>query len=678
MSSVGNHVWMRMHRKHMPKNPSLSRNRSEQELSAGSSGTAALPRRPNSAGTSTAKFRPPFVTGTILSRAGTRVTEKWDARQRSPTGRMEGARFMERLHLRCVLPLVALVATACAAQAAPSPFTLNGWQFHEYDMPKLEEAVRKAPEYGVNFFIFSHGFFWSPEGFLASTDDLDPRNPPAYLNELQLGDEFTLRRGWQSDMRRIGDMATGRGIPYYIWLHEFNDVPKRFMLEKLPEHPENRLHPGRVDMDNPELFVFLERRYERLLEAVPGAAGFVLTFHESDYRLFRNSEVLSSNSVPERIHRVSRFFYDFLKKRNKQLIIRNFFYEPLEMEYFKEALDRLPNDIISMCKDTTHEFHPFYPWDPQHGQSGGKRQIIEIDLGVEKAWSSRGAYSQADYIRRAALRAREKGLAGLVGRARLIGTRPFEDMHEVNLFAFARFLENPDLTADAVLRDWAGRRYPAGAVPHIVSALKRSEYINHHGRWHLENWLTKSIGSEWDDYPYYYGHVLERARSKWSNDPADKELEEKLYHPDAETYRRLVAEKDEVVAQVAAAFEDLRQAATHATPEQLAPLMEDFRFLEDAALLQREWIRAYFSMRMYMDQPSEQYRVRMEEALAKLEEYERRPGFTYGRNAGTGRRYNIDRFVLEMRWRVANRTRALAEDARILEEVRQRLDVSSN
>ena len=53
-------------------------------------GGAALPRRPNSAGTSTATFRPLCVTGIVSSRAGTRVTEKWDARQRIPTGK--GAR----------------------------------------------------------------------------------------------------------------------------------------------------------------------------------------------------------------------------------------------------------------------------------------------------------------------------------------------------------------------------------------------------------------------------------------------------------------------------------------------------------------------------------------------------------------------------------------------------------
>ena len=54
-----------------------------------------------------------------------------------------------------------------------TPFTMNGWQFHEYDIPKLEEAIRKAPDYGVNFFIFSHTLFRSVEGFLNSDDNYD-------------------------------------------------------------------------------------------------------------------------------------------------------------------------------------------------------------------------------------------------------------------------------------------------------------------------------------------------------------------------------------------------------------------------------------------------------------------------------------------------------------------------
>jgi hypothetical protein len=552
--------------------------------------------------------------------------------------------------------LTAATTAHGATRPAAPPFSMNGWQLHEYNMPKLEEAVRRAPDYGVNFLILSHEFFRSVEGFLASTDDADPANPPAWVKDLHTPEYFRIIPGWQSDLRRIGDLATAKGIPYYLWIHEFDDVPKRFLKD------------GRVDMDDPDLFPYLEKRYTRLLQAVPGTAGFVLTLHECDYKVFRNDAggVATRDDVPERIRRLGQFFRDFLAKHKKQFILRNFFYEPIEMQYFQKALERLPDDIVVMSKDTTHEFHPFYPWDPLHGAVGKKRQIIEIDLGVEKAWSSRGAYAQTDYIRRVALRAREKGLAGMVGRARMHWDKPFEDMHEVNLYSFSRYMRDPDLTVDAVLTDWAKKRYPARAVPEVVSALKRSEDIQHRGRWHLQYWLTKSIGSEWGDYPYYYSRVRARSRYKWSNDPADKAMEEKLYHPDADLFRRLVAEKDEVIAQAQAAQRDLRAASRHLGAEQAAALRDDFDFLLDAALLQREWIRAYFAMRMFMDRPSPEYRDIVEDALTKMEQIERTPGVTYGLDRATGRRHHIGEFVLEMRWRLANRARARAEDERIL------------
>jgi hypothetical protein len=562
----------------------------------------------------------------------------------------------------CAL-LVALGASRPAAAA--SPFTMNGWQFHDYNIPKLEEAIHRAPQYGVNFLIFSHELFRSVEGFLASDDAADPAHPSAHVRELDPGENFRIIPGWQSDLRHLGDLATAEKIPYYLWVHEFDDLPKRFMKDE------------RVEMDDPALFPYLEQRYEKLLAAVPGAAGFVLTLHESDRRVFRNGHVDSRLDVPERIAKVSRFLYDLLKRHGKQLIVRNFFYEPLEMEYFKRGIVGLPDDVIVMSKDTAHEFHPYYPWDPLHGQFGKKRQIIEIDLGVEKAWDSQGAYAQTDFIRRVVDRARKTHQAGLVGRARLGWDHPFSDSHEVNLYAFSRYLAQPDLPVDQVLRDWAARRYPAGAVRWVASALARTESINHRGRWHLEYWITKEIGREWADYPYIYSRVLQRSRYKWTHAPADKILEEKLYHPDEETLQKVVAEKDRVIADVRASQADLRQAARYLTSEQLAPLREDFRFLLDAAQLQREWVRAYFAHRLFIDHPTPEHRRETEDALTKLEEREKAPGMTYGTNPETGRRYNIDGFVKEMRARMADRKAAMEEDAKILDLTRRAGDVAN-
>src|SRR3954468_23785533 len=93
-------------------------------------------------------------------------------------GRCEGMISFEDATMgliRCVSMVVVMVLCGRAWAVGPDAgkaFSMNGWQFHEYNVPKLEEAVEKAPGYGVNFFIFSHGWFRSVEGFLASTDEL--------------------------------------------------------------------------------------------------------------------------------------------------------------------------------------------------------------------------------------------------------------------------------------------------------------------------------------------------------------------------------------------------------------------------------------------------------------------------------------------------------------------------
>lgn len=573
---------------------------------------------------------------------------------------------MRTASIRLSLVMVGFALMARPAAAQP-PFPMNGWQFHERNLPKLAEAIKKAPDYGVNFFIFSHELFDHVDEFLGSPDR-------------------------QRDVLRAGALADQQKIPWYLWVHELDDIPDRFRVTTpiAANDPRASVAAGsssfrlghRVNLDDPGLVPFLRDRYERLLAAAPTAAGLVLTLHESDNKVFRNSEVQSSLPVPDRIQLLATVVYDVVKKHHKKLILRNFFYEPWEMEFFAQAIPRLPDDITLMSKDTIHEFDPWYPLDPQHGTGGKKQYIIEADLGVEKAWGKEGHYAQVAYIKRDVQRARDTHMVGMVGRARLLWDYSFEDSHEINLYAFSRFMKDPDAEVDAVIRDWAARRYPAEAVPAIAAAMARTESIQHHGRWFLGFWLTKSIGDEWGDYPYYFGHILLRSRYKWTKTAEDKALEDGLITPDAALFAKLVAEKEAVIRDVRASLADITSAARYLTPEQVAPLRDGFRYLLDAAELQKEWTRAFFAMRMWMKasnaaQQAEQEIV-VRDALGKLEAMDGIANVSYGRSTATGHRYNIDTFVLEMRWRLANRARALEEDAQILERTRRLSQIDTN
>jgi len=113
-------------------------------------------------------------------------------------------------------------------------------------------------------------------------------------------------------------------------------------------------------------------------------------------------------------------------------------------------------------------------------------------------------------------------------------------------------------------------------------------------------------------------------------------------------------------------------------PEQAEDLREGFRYLLDAAELQKQWTRAFFAMRMWMEEPRADREMVVADALARLEAMDRLPGIPYGRDPRTGHRYNIDRFALEVRWRMANRARAREEDRRILELTRRLVSVEQN
>jgi len=100
--------------------------------------------------------------------------------------------------MRSLIPAILLFSGNLLA----APFTMVGWQFHARDVPKVSEAIRKAPEYGVNFFVFSHGLF----------DHVDP-----FLNDPSR----------QHDVLTLGALADSEKIPWYLWLHEFDDIPDR-------------------------------------------------------------------------------------------------------------------------------------------------------------------------------------------------------------------------------------------------------------------------------------------------------------------------------------------------------------------------------------------------------------------------------------------------------------------
>jgi hypothetical protein len=81
-----------------------------------------------------------------------------------------------------------------------------------------------------------------------------------------------------------------------------------------------------------------------------------------------------------------------------------------------------------------------------------------------------------------------------------------------------------------------------------------------------------------------------------------------------------------------------------------------------------------------MQEPAEGHEAVVADALANLEAMGDRLRGTSSDRRGpeaAGRPFNIDPFVLEIRWRMANRRRALEEDAKILKDTALMMEVQA-
>lgn len=522
-------------------------------------------------------------------------------------------------------------AFALAAAAAAAPFEMVGWQFHDYNMPATKEAIALSPEYGINFIVLSHGLVRDAEDVLS-----DPRRA--------------------ADLRELTALAAAQGIKTYLWLHELNDLPERFM------------HDGRALLDHLDLPAFLRRRYDGLFETMPSVAGIVMTLHESERRIFRGDEVVSDLPVPDRMLRVLQPVYEACRAAGKELIVRNFFYQPKEVEWFKEALPRLPDDVLVMGKTTPHEFMPFFPPDPMMGDVGAKRQIVEFDLGYEKAPTSECAYCQVAYIRKYIQIASSKGVTGVVGRCHVTGAQGFDKLGECNYFAFSRFAQDPNLPEEVVWREWASRRFPAKAVEAMISALSRTEEIAHRTKYTLGFWVRPLRG-----YHYAFGHIRLRSRYLWTRDEADRRMTELLMHPTPEIYERILAEKDRAMEMCKASLGDLEVAARYMKPEQVDPIRRRLLCSLDAAEVQRAASQAFWAFRLWIN-GREEYKDEVLAAFQRLRDLDGRPDRPWCRDWGTGHRYRIDRFIDELSDKMADPDAARAEDERIMREISYRLD----
>ncbi len=328
------------------------------------------------------------------------------------------------------------MAAAPAIQLQAKPLVPHrAWQFHKLDVPYVRETMKLARNYDVNTVVFSHSMI-------------------GYASQLFDGTD----RG--AKLRQLAKDAHSQNLRVWIWVREFQGVPAEFLKDKA------------VQLDRPGFWDWLEKRYEGVFKDYPEFDGIILTFHETQYRVFDARQVQSALSMPDRFTRMIDTIERACARHGKDFIVRSFLYEPQELAWFKEGYEKTARRVMIQTKCEPHDWDPFYPHHPLIGAFPGRQQIVEFDCSSEYTGKNRVPYTQPEYFEHRWRYDLSKGVAGYNLRLDHGGYDALSTPNEINIYAMHRFTREPGVRAATVWKDWTVAHYGQQAATEIEKALK--------------------------------------------------------------------------------------------------------------------------------------------------------------------------------------------------------------
>ena len=499
---------------------------------------------------------------------------------------------------------------------AQEQFKIRAWQFHDYNVDYIEKTLKIAPQYGINTVVFSHNIMWYTEEMFYD------HYKPSYINL------------WSEKARRIGMKA-------WIWTHELNDIPEQFLTAppKDPQakrfsawlgkvHPDFDAGPSKAKIDNPDFWEWIAAKYRKLFTILPEVDGMILSLHETPYRIFDDSTVVSKMSQSERVAKLVEAINTVCREYHKTLVVRTFVLEPDELDWVYEGLEKSPRDVIVMTKDVPHDWYPFLPHDPLLGRFKNHTQILEVGTNAENGGMNYIPYQQADYIKYRVDYSRSKGVQGYVARLDTKNRHVLGTPNEVSLYAMKRFTEDPALGTDSFWKEWAVLNYGEKAAPFMIRALRPSFDGVNKMFFFLGMWLTDH--SRIPPYDYAVGHISSRSPAKWEKNSKYKPLEDELNRPTEETLEKVLAEKDDAIRIQAGCKAELEKAKEHLSPDVYSDLSRRFDIWRHDAETWRAFAEAFFAYRVFEETKDKTMLYRSERAVDNLEKWAKVTANTFG------------------------------------------------
>lgn len=472
----------------------------------------------------------------------------------------------------------ALLVAAVSAQAKPLP--LRAWELQDYDMAHIRRLVDLAAENHINRLHLSHNIL-----MYAS----------APVNNPQLA----------KDINTICEWAHEKGIKVVVWSRELTDVPEEFVRDR------------KIDLNDPKTWDAIRAKYVKLFEVCPGIDGVVISMVEGAVGIWYDTKVTSNLSAEDRIAKLIDTVDGVCAPLGKEVYCRTFAYTPGDIRVITEGLKRAKADVIAMPKCVPHDWQPFYPNSPEIGDTGGKRQVVEFDLGHEFTGLSRIPYICIDFVKRHLDYDVSKGADGAVFRIERDKYWALDTPNQAVIEVASALLANPSADPHKLYRQRLAERYPSALVPHIYRAFMRTPKIVEKGLFTLGEWTSNH--SVLPNVKYARDHMTEYAVAKWNASDKWKRNAEEILHPTRETIRKIQADKDEALRLVNESIADIESVRPHLKTAGYENLLEWFKRERAMVEVWKPATEVLFGIEVYKASKAAEDAAFLTEAVGRLE-----------------------------------------------------------
>ena len=321
----------------------------------------------------------------------------------------------------------------------------------------------------------------------------------------------------QEKLNEILAISHAAGKAVYLWHREVMIPPG--LLEDLPSLLDE---DGEFDLTGSTFANLIRYKLDRTFAMVPNLDGLVLTLTEADYSAIHNSNTEKYPPI-EVVSFIITIFASELEKRGKRFIMRSFGSITEDYECIlagAEALEGKHKFEIE-TKITPYDFVPFLPPNPFLRKSTGFTLSAECEVVGEFMGQGNMPFEHVHNLVRYVREGQEAGVDRFIIRVDRRGNCIF-DLYEINYYAYARALEDPEVTAEEIRNEWYEKHYPSRIRKELIELDKlgwemvsKTYYIDHHVLFH-GNYAMKYIKAAFVFALFQEGEPLVNGRGVWS------------------------------------------------------------------------------------------------------------------------------------------------------------------